>query len=215
MRVRLPAVITIALALCAIVQSTHLPANTRVTASTVAIAPQKNDASVRHSPTVLNAQNVITRNRNTRSTLPVTVDGGKTPELIPDWLAYHQFIRASAMPTTPSAKQSNRNEARFDAIGFSQIDRNGYVAALANVREELDQVAADQENVGRVDTPTARAMRKVLRGRKDQILEDARLRLQTALTFDGWVRLNGYVQNQVKTRLIVYGSMPQLQAAVR
>jgi hypothetical protein len=212
MRVRLPAVITLVLAVCGIAQSTHLAGNARATSSTIAIAPQKSDASVRLNRKLLRAQSGIARSRSVRS-LPIAVDGKKTPELIPDWLAYQQLIMVSATPTPASAEQIRVSEARLNAVGFSQQDHDAYIAALVNVREELEQVAADQR-MWMVDTPTARAMHKVLRDRRDQILEDARIRLQTSFTPDGRSRLNSFVQNQ-KRRITVYGSLPQLQAAAR
>jgi hypothetical protein len=169
-------------------------------------APQSSKQTFNTAPLGF-AQQVGRQHATTPTKLPVVVDGRTRPELIPDWLAYHQLITASAIPTSASPQQINLRDARLKSMGFSQQDRDAYIAALSNVREELDQVAADQE-MWTVDTPTAIAMRKALRGRRDQILEDTRVRLQTSLTSDGTIRLNSFVQNQWKRGLVVYGSMP-------
>lgn len=51
--------------------------------------------------------------------LPVAIDGAKTPEKIPDRLAYYHFIMAVAEHAEPSPDELDRRAALFKHLHFS------------------------------------------------------------------------------------------------
>jgi hypothetical protein len=66
-------------------------------------------------------------------TLSIVVDGSKTPDQIPDDLAYRHFILAVAEHQSPTKDAVERREARLSPIGFSKQDHDACVLALAQL----------------------------------------------------------------------------------
>jgi hypothetical protein len=136
----------------------------------------------------------------------MVVDGSKTPENVSDRLAYYHFIMATAIPTNASPEQISRREALLNPVGFSKDDHDSFVAALTQVRDDLDQVTQDRKQYS-TDTVTSRAALATLKQHEDQILENARIRLQTAFSSEGVTRLNAHLRDNVKRNIKIYGAL--------
>ena len=135
--------------------------------------------------------------------LPVLVDGSKTPDQIPDNLAYHHFFSAVAAHTSPSAKEMARQNAQLLLLNLSAADRQGLVQALAVFRAALDPIEA-----ALLAQPTA-AQVASLQQQKDALLASTMTAIRTSLTPDGFGQLDQYVKTHVKQHIIIYGGTMQ------
>jgi hypothetical protein len=133
------------------------------------------------------------------SFLPLTVDGSKTPELVPDRLAYYHFIIANAQRAAPTANDIRRREIRLGRLGLQKVDHLALVAALSGVQDALDRAEA----LGRGSSPDHAAAK----AQKDAVLEATQARLESVLTADGTSRLDAFVQNHVKRGVKIYGAV--------
>jgi hypothetical protein len=131
--------------------------------------------------------------------LPVLVDGSKTPDKIPDNLAYQHFFAAVAAHPSPSAQELARQNAQLLPLNLSTADRQNLVQALAVFRTGLDPIGAALRSQ---PTPAQAAS---LRQQKDELLANARTALSSSLTADGLGKLDEYVKTRVKKHIIIYG----------
>lgn len=142
------------------------------------------------------------------ASLPVVVDGARTPHLVPDWLAYYHFIMAVSVASNAPVDEVARRESLLNAIAFERSDHDRLVEALMNVREQLDQVALDRKQwASAVTTPSAVAALKGLKVREKQILDAAHSSLVSALSPDGQQRLNIHITRHVKAHIKIRGSL--------
>lgn len=140
-----------------------------------------------------------------------TIDGAKTPERIPDYIAYRHFIIAMAegdrfaVPGRnhlgvgrrdhPSEQRVWRRDAILRSIGFSSVDRDAVLSALKDVGDELDSSA----------TPSTALQRKTAR---DQVFARAQASVDMRLSKNGRERLNAYLQSS-KSLIKIFGELPQ------
>jgi hypothetical protein len=148
-----------------------------------------------HSP----QSSVVGTPRTRPAALPIIVDGGTTPEAIPDELAYHHFIMAIAIPDNPSLVEVSRRNGLLDAVGLSKSDNASLIGALAHVREGLNTVSAM-----RAQSPIDPAALKL---KEDGIILTARERIWASVTADGFERLTNHIRGHVKTRIKIYGDV--------
>jgi hypothetical protein len=141
------------------------------------------------------------------SQLRVAVRGDETPELIPDRLAYYHLIRAAAIESsTDGAAALLRRGHMMEQIGLSPDDREVFIAALEGVREELTRIELDRRQ-WTFDTSTARASLELLKQQEVQAMEWAQARLETNLSQDGLRRVDNYVHDSVKRRIVIYNTV--------
>jgi hypothetical protein len=140
--------------------------------------------------------------------LPIAVDGSKTPENIPDHIAYHHFIMAVAKPAHASALQLAKRNAWLARVGLSQHDLDQLETALSNVPEALDRVARDRKRASPRSRAGAAALAKLKAQEKD-ILDGARWQLQGSLSWEGAARVDKHIQEHVKRHIVIYGEPPQ------
>ena len=138
--------------------------------------------------------------------LPLAVDGAKTPERIPDHVAYRHFLMAAAEARDASPERLADRDARLARVGLSQRDTRSLVTALKTVREELNAVAAERLALGRA-APAAQAA--ALKQREDDVMDGARARVRTFLSPEGRQRLERYLREQVKPHIVIYGDLPR------
>ncbi len=144
-----------------------------------------------------------------QATLPVAVDGSKNPDLIPDDLAYRHFIMAIAEHQKPSREElAHRNFAAAQILFPTRNDYALFVSAVNGVREQLE--AFDQAR-GKltVDSPDAREQFTAIRSQQQTLLNSVSDRLRASLSEVGKARLDAYVREYVKKRIIIYGELPQ------
>ena len=146
-------------------------------------------------------------------TLPVVVDGAKEPERIPTDLAYRHFIRAIVIPEHEATSEAiteatERRRAHISRIGLAAADETALSAALSGVGDALARIRqppdrAPTDAFGVEQEPGA------LRTQERDILESAGNRVRSTVSSDGAARLDAYVQKHIKTRIIIYGALPE------
>jgi hypothetical protein len=129
------------------------------------------------------------------------IDGSKTPELIPDELAYRHFIRATA--SSASAKDVERREVFLTQAGFSASDREAYRVAVGNVAEELKSVEQQRKTAGPSQSASSLAGFKRT---EDQAIAAAQNRIQGALSADGRAKLTNHIRQRVKRQIRMFSS---------
>lgn len=142
-------------------------------------------------------------------TLPVAVDGSKTPGLIPDQLAYRHFLMALAEPQSANPEAIARRSALLATTGLSAGDQQALVSALNGLRERLDANYLATEQAATDDSlaePEKTAAITTLRAQENLLLDGLASGLKTELSYDGWLRLDAYVKDHVKRRIVIYGS---------
>ena len=142
------------------------------------------------------------------TSLPVSVDGEQTPELVPDSLAYSHFIMAVAEPTSPSIDQLRTRAALLAPLGLSTTDYYSLVNALNGVREQIDDVERRGELVNGTSSATDLSELDQLRDMKRMVLHDAQNRVVASLSVDGKGRLEKHIREYVKRRIKIYGDTP-------
>jgi hypothetical protein len=79
--------------------------------------------------------------------LPVVVYGYKTPDQIPDELAYHHFFLATAESTMPTAEAYDRQQAKLAPLQLSASDKNLLVTVLARFRAQMDAIELQMHDI--------------------------------------------------------------------
>jgi hypothetical protein len=136
-------------------------------------------------------------------TLPVVVDGSKTPDQIPDNLAYHHFFASVSAHPSPSAQELARQNAQLLPLSLSPADQQNLVQALAVFRTALDPIEA-----ALLAQPTP-AQVAGLRQQKATLLANTMTTISSSLTADGFGKLDQYVKTHVKQHIVIYGSAMQ------
>lgn len=145
--------------------------------------------------------------------LPLTVDGAVTPELISDDLAFHHFLMAIAVAdnATPDSPAVLRRDTLLARAGLVGTDRQSVANATSGLREELDQIALQQQQI-RSSTPNADAVALGLKTAQDTALRTARERVMAALGSDSMSRLNSHIRLHTKKHIRIYGHSPAAPA---
>jgi hypothetical protein len=143
-------------------------------------------------------------------TMPIAVDGSKTPERIPDYLAYYHFIMAAAERENAPKDKIERRDSMIERIGLTEIDYVALLSALDGVRHELDQISSERERLAASPLRSAFFYTSLdqLKVRERGVMDQARTRLSRSLTWDGWHRLDTHVREHVKRHIVVYGTAP-------
>jgi hypothetical protein len=137
------------------------------------------------------------------ASLPLAVDGAKTPHLVPDRLAFHHLIVATAVASTPAPGELARREFMLSQAGLSSQDRNVFAIALTSVKDRLNEIEAERRS-----PRAAPGSSDQLRARQNRLLDDAHARIRAALNADALNRLDHYVNTHVKSRIRIFGEQP-------
>lgn len=135
--------------------------------------------------------------------LPVLVDGSKTPDQIPDNLAYQHFFASVSAHPSPSAQELARQNAQLLPLNLSAADQQSLVQALAAFRTGLDPIEAA------LLLQPAVAQVAALRQQKDTLLTNTMTNIKSSMTSDGFGRLDQYVKTHVKQHIVIYGGAMQ------
>ena len=133
------------------------------------------------------------------SGLSLVVDGLEHPEQISDELAYRHFLMSVAQPSSPSSEEIARYNLQLAGIGFDDRDGIALLGLLSGLRDQLDQVrgSANSARAGSGDLLTAREA-------EERLLNAVADKARTALSSDGYFRLNKHIQEHVKRRIKTY-----------
>jgi hypothetical protein len=130
-------------------------------------------------------------------TMSIVVDGRKTPNLVPDDLAYKHWLNTIAEHANCTADETRRQSMRLNRIGLSSEDLSAVKSALAGLREDLDQIENARATTG--DS-------QELRTRFGLIMNAARARLLSSLSPAGVTTLDTYIRDRVKPSIVIFGS---------
>jgi hypothetical protein len=139
--------------------------------------------------------------------LPVAVDGAKTPELIPDSLAFRHFLMVLALSAAATPEEVARRNVLLKRAGLSPVDNDRLLNAIASVNDELSNIN-QQESLWSINAAPGRAALDDLRRQQGLILDEARTRLIATLSADGVTSFDRFVVGHVKRHIIVYGAPP-------
>jgi hypothetical protein len=141
------------------------------------------------------------------SSLPLAIDGAKTPELISDDIAYAHFLSVVAIKSVPSPVEAGRRKTILATVGLADQDSNALITSLTGVREQLADVDNQRKQLPRngVATSQSLALSAAIRAQQETIMREARFRVNANLSSDGLQKLHEHVQRRVKPRIKVYG----------
>jgi hypothetical protein len=131
--------------------------------------------------------------------LPLLVDGALTPAQIPDAVAYRHFVSITSVSATASTADRHRRDAILEQAGLSAADRASYLAAITNVRQNLQAIERQMPVAPDVATVDA------LRQQRRSVLDATAARILPSLSADGMTRLQAHINTRVKKRIRIYG----------
>jgi hypothetical protein len=139
--------------------------------------------------------------------LSVAVNGAETPEQISDQMAYRHLILAVALAQNASDEAISRRDRQLQRAGLSAADRAAFVRALQGLAEQL---TVNSEDVKRLSSRPAGAAESLgaLRTQRLALLDIARSQVATSLSESGRTRLDSYLREHVKRRIVIYGDVP-------
>lgn len=138
-------------------------------------------------------------------TPPVVIDGAVTPDAIPDAVAYRHFLIAAAGSEKPTPAERVKLDGLVGRIGLSDDDRAAFSNALKGMRDALDNVTKERNQV-LLGSANARAVLTALKGREDKLVQTARARLESWVTAEGRALLETHIKGHVKRHIKIYGN---------
>jgi hypothetical protein len=134
-----------------------------------------------------------------------TIDGSQTPELVPNDTAYRHFILAAAVPSLATQGEISRRDGYLRLVGLTPVDTAAVVAALATVREEVEEIKGEQVRHTDGSVESRQNLSELTRQRA-AVLNAARLRLHSGLSADGRAKVDDFVRGRIKPRIKIYGA---------
>jgi hypothetical protein len=139
----------------------------------------------------------------THHKLNVTVDGSKTPHLIPDDYAYHHLLAATAISGSHTPGQLLWIRARIKRIGFSEFDAARFEATLSGIGlgDELRRISKERVALSaraRDGDPIAAKKLRELHDWQQQLIRDAKTRVIAALSPEGVALFKEHIRDTVK-----------------
>jgi len=138
--------------------------------------------------------------------LSVVTDGSKTPDQIPDDLAYQHFFMATAAHQPPTAGEQARQAVQLFHLQLSSADQQTLIQGLAKFRAQLDQIENALGQLAKLSTDPATPVQIAGLRQQEVSLSSATLSsLRQTMTQDGAARLDGYVRTHVKAHIVILG----------
>jgi len=139
-----------------------------------------------------------------QSVIPGAIDGSKTPELIPDSVAFRMFFEAVSEPPLPTPEQVRRQKAKLFRAQLSEGDLNVVQLEMekfhtAGQQLKLDYAAA----LKAASMGTQQFDAHAWQARRDSITNSARLALQQHMTPSGFRNLESFIRSR-KVNMIVF-----------
>lgn len=148
------------------------------------------------------------RHAGHESTLRIVADGTRSPEAIPDHLAYAHLIIAIAEASHESVEQAAYREAILKNLQLSKRDTGLLRAAVKDVPSQLAFIARETERLSAEPTVSESRLAD-LRLWRTRTLDEARTRITKSLSPDGLARLDAYLKAQMKPHIVIYGDQPE------
>lgn len=134
--------------------------------------------------------------------LAAAVRGSDTPELVPDRVAYRHFVLSLARHSNPSAAEIATRKILLEPVGLSETDAVALVHAIEGVREQVEAFELTRRALA-----SSAAQVKLAKEKEDAVLTLAKERVMGALSPLGVLTVTEYVQNTVKRRITIYGTV--------
>src|SRR5438034_1307525 len=138
------------------------------------------------------SQSPVTPGRSRESIIPPgTIDGSKTPWLIPDSVAYRLFFVTVAEPAERTNVQIRRQRSRLAQAKLTDADYEAVVTILSKFKEAHTALQLKYSEIashsGFIDENT-------LASDRDAIVETTRRELKDRLSAGGMAILDAYIQ---------------------
>ncbi|MGB9611858.1 MAG: hypothetical protein ACPL7M_12880 [Bryobacteraceae bacterium] len=141
--------------------------------------------------------------------LPILVDGDRTPEAIPDDLAWAHFLAAIALEENALERDRKRQEAQLRPLGLEPDHQAALKRILAGLKTALkeNERALEKAAQGAQTLETSRRIASLLAQRK-QLSSAAVGDLRRTLPEEAFARIENHVRTHVKRRIVIYGTRP-------
>ncbi|HEX3683890.1 MAG TPA: hypothetical protein VHU83_15250 [Bryobacteraceae bacterium] len=121
------------------------------------------------------------------SGIPGAIDGSKTPELIPDSVAFRMFFEAISEPPQPTAEQVRRQRSKLLRAQLSEGDLNVVQSEMETFHTSVQQLEVDYAAALKAASMgTQQFDAQAWQARRDAITDSARLALQQHMTPSGF-----------------------------
>jgi len=139
--------------------------------------------------------------------LPVLVDGAKTPDRIPDELAYAHFLTAVVVEENAPEEARNRQAALLLPLALEAGERELLGTMLGRLKLRLNETEASlRDAAGATQDPqTSRRIAAILEQRK-QVIAAAVAEIRRSFSPAVVDRLDRHIQNRVKPKIVIYGA---------
>jgi hypothetical protein len=140
-------------------------------------------------------------------TLVVSVDGKKTPQLVPDAFAYKLYLKTLAMGDSPSVQERGKHQAILKTLRLSDTDLGEIAPVLTGLGRALDAIRAERRRIDASGTAVQSATTLIeLTNREDSALQSAVQDVLNNLSIDGRKRLDAHIQNRVKQHIVMFSA---------
>jgi hypothetical protein len=139
---------------------------------------------------------------------PGTIDGAKTPELIPDETAWRMVFLGIAEPEAATEEQKARAQAKIASIGLNKQDAEAFLYMLSQFQTRLDGLTAQMVEIQNRSpmmhplSTDAEQMRELLE-QTYQLYADTTAALPAKLSPEGLEKLQAYMQETKRTTKII------------
>lgn len=123
---------------------------------------------------------------------PGTIDGSKTPELVPDRVAFRLVLLSLLVPARADEKHFKKQQVIFERMGLSNADRSTFLEVLTVFESGYSAAMASKAATGIKPDPQIWS-----------VVQSARDTLQSRLTTEGNTKFIQFVTN-AKKRMIVH-----------
>jgi hypothetical protein len=141
--------------------------------------------------------------------LSVLVDGSKTPDQIPDNLAYRPFILSVAIPLNATSADAAAQADRLRPISLGTADTAALIGALNHVKEQVDALLAEEQRVASDSgLSAAEQLNRVLdlHSARDAFLDAIAVKILSALSPAANAKLDAWIKTGVKPNVKIFGS---------
>jgi hypothetical protein len=182
--------------------------STSLLASPVSLSRGASNVSSRHDVQTLSrvempsgpASRATRQADSSSSRMVLTIDGEKTPDRVPDDLAYRHFISITSVGALASKDDLSRRDAVLQQVGLSASDQAAFVVATYGVRDRIGTIDKTLRD-GHHDLAFVEDQRRVRAG----VLDDAANRILSSVSPSGASRLKAHIRDYVKRRIRIYG----------
>lgn len=138
------------------------------------------------------------------TSIPGAIDGSKTPELIPDSVAFRMFFEAISEPPLPTAEQVRRQRSKLLRARLSEEDLNAVQSEMEEFHTAVQQLKLDYAAALKAASMGSQQFdAQAWQARRDAITDSARLALQQHMTPSGFKNLESFIRSR-KVNMIVF-----------